>query len=203
MRKIGAIVLAAGGASRMGQVKQLLIYEGKPLVWRATQAALTGGCEPVVVVTGAEAEAVAAAVKDLPVHPQLNRVWETGMGSSIRTGLEALLELDLNLAGAVVLPCDQARLEARIIAGLMERFTAAGKPIAACAYGGALGTPCCFDRSIFEELRSLDPAGGAKVLLQRHPEAVATFDWPEGVDDVDTPADWERLCQRSVRRRES
>ncbi len=65
--RIGAVVLAAGAASRMGAPKQLLPFEGASLVRRAAQAAIAAGCEPVVVVTGSHAKEVLQALVDLPV----------------------------------------------------------------------------------------------------------------------------------------
>ncbi len=41
--RIGAVVLAAGGSSRLGRPKQLVVHEGLPLVARAAQAALETG----------------------------------------------------------------------------------------------------------------------------------------------------------------
>ena len=58
--KIGAVVLAAGSSSRLGQPKQLLIYRGTTLVRRSAQAALDAGCAPVVVVLGVERERITA-----------------------------------------------------------------------------------------------------------------------------------------------
>ena len=87
--KLGAILLAAGGSSRMGAVKQLLEVGGKPMVARAVDAALGSGARPVVVVLGANAEAVGAAIADRPVIAARNAQWEEGMASSLRTGLAA------------------------------------------------------------------------------------------------------------------
>jgi molybdenum cofactor cytidylyltransferase len=195
MKRIGAIVLAAGGASRMGQPKQLLAFQGKTLVRRAAESALQGGCEPVVVVTGAATQSVTDAVKDLPVHPRFNSQWSTGMGSSITAGIRSLLMLDPHIEAAIILPCDQARIDSGVISVLIERFVAAGKPIAACVYSGTIGTPCCFDQSMFAQLQSLNGDSGAKSLLRRHVDQVSTFDWPQGAFDVDTPDDWQLLCQ--------
>ena len=62
--RIGAMILAAGSGSRMGEIKQLILVEGKSLVRRAAQAALDGGCDPVTVVTGAYSSQVAAELAE-------------------------------------------------------------------------------------------------------------------------------------------
>ena len=56
--QIAAILLAAGGGSRMGRTKQLLRAGGQSLVRRAATAAIDAGCRPVTVVTGSDADAV-------------------------------------------------------------------------------------------------------------------------------------------------
>ena len=57
MRNIGAVVLAAGGSSRLGQPKQLLKFRGETLVRRVVGAA-EAGCDPIVVVVGETGAAI-------------------------------------------------------------------------------------------------------------------------------------------------
>jgi len=56
MRNIGAVILAAGESSRLGQPKQLVQFRGKSLVRRVVEAAKQAGCSPIVVVTSGDAE---------------------------------------------------------------------------------------------------------------------------------------------------
>ncbi|MGC9348539.1 MAG: nucleotidyltransferase family protein, partial [Anaerolineae bacterium] len=56
--KIAAIVLAAGGSRRFGRPKQLLRWNGHPLITHIADTAWTAGLSPVIVVVGAEADAV-------------------------------------------------------------------------------------------------------------------------------------------------
>ncbi|HEX4054322.1 MAG TPA: nucleotidyltransferase family protein [Tepidisphaeraceae bacterium] len=195
MLSIGAIILAAGSSSRLGQTKQLLHINGESLVRRAARAALDGGCRPVVVVTGAHADAVGAELVDLPVVVSFNSSWSAGMGTSIRSGLAALLAKDSGIGGAVVLVCDQPRLGADIVRDLLSAWLAGGKPMGACEYAGTLGPPCCFDRSMFGSLSQIADADGAKKLLMADPRNVQTLTWAAGSNDIDTPEDWHRLCE--------
>ena len=55
---IGAIVLAAGASSRMGAPKQLLPIDGVPLLARTVEVLLATPVWPVVVVLGANADAM-------------------------------------------------------------------------------------------------------------------------------------------------
>ncbi|HKG12318.1 MAG TPA: NTP transferase domain-containing protein, partial [Pyrinomonadaceae bacterium] len=91
---VGAVILAAGSSSRMGSPKQTLQYGGESLLRRAALAALGAGCRPVIVVTGANAELSRRELDGLDVREVLNTLWETGMASSVRAGVEGLVGAD-------------------------------------------------------------------------------------------------------------
>ena len=198
MMSVGGIVLAAGSSSRMGQLKQLLRLDGKSLVRCAAEAALGGGCQPVVIVTGAGALEVAAELRDLPVKTAMNLEWSKGIGTSIRAGLAALLEDTPGIDAAAVMVCDQYRLDADAVRVLLSAWSAAGKPMAASQYAGTVGTPCCFGRDLFAALGQIADTDGAKKLLTSDPGKVQVVAWPAGADDVDTPEDWHRICKATV-----
>ncbi|MGA2602318.1 MAG: NTP transferase domain-containing protein, partial [Bryobacteraceae bacterium] len=69
MLKSAIIVLAMSGS------KQLLEFQGKPLVRHAADAACGSGCSPVVVVLGAWAKEMRAALDGLRVEVVVNRRW--------------------------------------------------------------------------------------------------------------------------------
>src|SRR3954447_7919669 len=88
-RPVAAVVLAAGGGRRYGMPKALVEYEGSLLVERAVRTA-AAVCDPVLVVLGAQAVDVWRTA-DLGGATVLgNRDWESGMASSLRTGLDGL-----------------------------------------------------------------------------------------------------------------
>ncbi len=84
---VAGIILAAGESSRYGRPKQLLDFHGQPFVRVVAKTALAAGLSPVVVVTGANADEVEAAVQDLDVIIVRNENWKEGQASSIRAGL--------------------------------------------------------------------------------------------------------------------
>ena len=89
---IAGIVLAAGESARFGQPKQLLDWHGQPFVHAVAQNAIDAGLSPVVVITGANAEQVGAAVTDLDVKVVRNDEWKSGQGSSIKAGVLSLIQ---------------------------------------------------------------------------------------------------------------
>ncbi|NLF02572.1 MAG: NTP transferase domain-containing protein, partial [Anaerolineales bacterium] len=92
MKQIAAIILAAGSSSRFGQPKQLVDWQGTPLVTRVASTAWRAGLAPIIVVLGSHAEQVGAAVRRaaLPTQTVMNWRWEQGLSTSVQTGLMAL-----------------------------------------------------------------------------------------------------------------
>jgi molybdenum cofactor cytidylyltransferase len=197
MGSMGVMILAAGGSTRMGRAKQLLRIGGESLVHRTARAAVESGCRPIFVVTGAGADAIASEVSDLPVKCALNADWEKGMGGSIRAGLRAILANDPTAEAAAILLCDQPGVEPAVLRELFAAFSNGLKPIAACRYAGTLGPPCCFEKSMFEELLQLGDGEGAKRILMKDAARVTAMEWVGGESDLDTPGDWERFQRNS------
>jgi molybdenum cofactor cytidylyltransferase len=190
---IGLILLAAGSSTRMGRPKQLLSYRGTTLLRHAALTALETGFGPVVVVLGAEADRCRAEIADLPVHSVVNDSWQEGMGTSIRTGIAQLISLASNLEAILIVLHDQPMINA---AKLRELAAARvpGHCAVAAAYGGTLGAPALFARELFDELAALDGNQGARRILDVHRDRVSRMEMPEALEDIDTPADYERLA---------
>lgn len=187
--KIAAVILAAGGSARMGRPKQLLRDQGETLVRRIAHTGLLAGCDPVLVVTGREHDAIAEELRDLAATLVPNDNWERGMGTSLRAGVNALPAV----GAAFVLTCDQPQVTAELLLEMIERQRESDKPIVACEYAGTIGVPVLFLACYFAELRSLGDDAGAKSLLRSQPNEVATLSFPGGAVDLDTPEDYERV----------
>src|SRR5688572_4387987 len=190
---VGAVILAAGSSSRMGRPKQTLEFQGMSLLRRATLAALDARCRPVVVVTGAHAELSRRELDQLDVREAFNSDWETGMGSSVRTGIEHLTSIDADVAAVVLLLCDQPHVTANVVSSLVAAHHTTGKPLIASAYGESFGVPALFSRMLFAELTQLAGSSGAKEIIKRHAAEAHFLPFPEGGVDVDTPDDFSYL----------
>ena len=194
MQKIGIIILAAGASTRMnGEPKQLLEFEGKTLLRRAAETALSSGAHPIVIVLGANAEKLLPEIKDLPILPAINENWATGMGGSIKTGLSVLLTENRGIEAAILMLCDQPFVTAETLNRLVETFQKTNKPIAACQYADTIGVPALFVREMFAELSALQGDAGAKAVIKKHAAAIARTPAPEAAFDVDTQADFQKL----------
>lgn len=189
MNPVAAIVLAAGGASRMGRAKQTLLFEGEPLVARAARAALEAGCDRVIVVVGAYGLAVKSAATMQGVTFVENPRWAEGLASSLRAGLAAAESAE----AVLLLLADEPHVDAAVLRRLREAFDHGGRVAAACAYSGVVGPPAIFRSSLFGDLAALKGDEGARRMLARDPQQVALVDFPLGALDVDTPVDAARL----------
>jgi molybdenum cofactor cytidylyltransferase len=189
--KTGAIILAAGQASRFGSPKQLLEWDGLTLLDRACRTALEAGCHPVLRVLGAHSEQIlqvsyVEGVETL-VHPR----WQEGMGSSLAAGVARLLELAPDLDSLFILLPDQPL----VTPGLLRQYLEKRAPILLCDHGTATGPPAFFGREHFPPLMGLRGDQGAKSIAARHPESLVTIPFPDAAWDLDTPEAWDRFIR--------
>lgn len=188
--RVGGLVLAAGQASRYGGPKVLEKLGGRTLLEHALDALGDGGCEPVLVVLGAHAEAIRHTV-ELPTvvwNPQ----WPSGMGSSLRVGLDALPP---ELEAVVVALADQPLVGAEVVRRLVLAGQA-GADAAVATYAGRPRNPVLLTRPVFAEVAAGARGDrGARDWLRAHPERVVPVPCDDAGDpaDVDTPADLARL----------
>lgn len=192
-RNIAVILLAAGNSSRLGRPKQLLSYHDQTLLQHTLQAASDSVAHPIVVVLGAYSDAVEKVVDHGTAHVITNPDWQEGMASSVRRGLEALLEIDPLVEGAVMMVCDQPFVTAELLDNLIRRYLETGKAIVASSYGQTFGPPALFHKSLFPELLGLKGDVGAKGLIFKHPHDLESIPFPEGDIDVDTEADYQKF----------
>jgi CTP:molybdopterin cytidylyltransferase MocA len=187
--KLATVVLAAGAATRFGGRKQLALLDGRPLLEHALAIAAAGGTDLTVVVLGAYAEEIEAAV-DLG-DAQVVRApdWELGRAASLRAGLAALpadVEAALITLGdePYVSPAAGARLLAARRPGLAAlRASYAGRP----------GHPVLVERALFAELEGPGDRKPGQILKAAGALLVPCDDLGISVD-IDTPAQLAELA---------
>lgn len=179
----------------MGYAKQLILHNGKPLVTHAAEAALAADAAPVIVVLGARAEDIRPALSHLAgVTTVLNADWESGLASSLATGLRAALH-DTTWDGVIATLADQPLADASVLRRIVTEF-AAGARIVASGYAGVPGVPALFGREHVPELLSLTGDTGAGPWLRSRARDTAIVPLDSAMLDVDTPADVRRLDDR-------
>jgi molybdenum cofactor cytidylyltransferase len=190
--QITGVILAAGGASRMGRPKQLLDWGGRPLVRVAAEQALASRLDAALAVVGAASAEVTAALAGLPLRIVPCPDYASGQSASLRTGIGAL---GPEVAAALVLLADQPFVTAAIIDRLIAEWRANAAPIVAPVYRGVRGNPVLFARALFPELLAVTGDRGARQVIASDPARVATvpFEDDRPLADIDTPEEYERL----------
>jgi molybdenum cofactor cytidylyltransferase len=196
MSRVGAIVLAAGQASRFRAgggtdlTKLVAKLDGKPIVRRAVEAALAARARPVVVVTGYARDSVEAALADLDIRVAFNPKFASGLASSLSAGVSVLPK---DVVGALVLLGDMPWIEPTLIDTLIDAFLARKGPLAAVPLReGRRGNPVLLGRELFEVALRLTGDEGARRLIGAlsADELVEVEASGVGVTfDVDTPSD--------------
>lgn len=186
------VVLAAGEARRFGRPKQLLDYHGQPFVRSTARAALEAGLSPVLVVTGAGAEEVQAALEGLSVEVVHNPHWRQGQGASIRAGVGTLGE---RAGSAIFLLADQPQVTPAVLRALRRRHAAGLPPVVAPLVGERRANPVLFDRLTFPDLMALTGDVGGRALFDRYPPVHLPWHDESLLLDVDTAEDYRKLMR--------
>jgi molybdenum cofactor cytidylyltransferase len=148
---------------------------------------------PVIAILGANADLIQTNLDVPGLNIVLNENWEEGMASSLRKGLFSMNEMYPQIDGVIILVGDQPYINNQHIEQLIDSQKKSGLPISACSYAGIMGTPALFYKTIFPELMLLEGDIGAKKIIEKRKQDVATVFFDKGVIDIDTVEDYENL----------
>jgi CTP:molybdopterin cytidylyltransferase MocA len=176
----------------MGRPKALLASGDRTFVRRVLDTLRAAEVPDAVVVVRPEADDVVREIAHAGfgravVNPDPSR----GQLSSLLTGLDALDHP--RVIAVLVTLVDVPLVAPATIATLLARALTSTAPIVRATYRGRHGHPVIFKRALFQELRSADPATGAKAVMRAHAIDDVEVDDPGVVEDVDTPDDYRRV----------
>lgn len=196
--RVGAVVLAAGRSTRMGQPKQTLAWgEDQTLVGAVVAGLLASELSEVIVVTGLAREAVEASLRPLLGAGQARLrlahnadYATTEMARSLQVGLDSLAP---NIQAVLVALADQPELDPGVVAALIQRWRETQAAVVAPFFDGQRGHPLLFDRAMWGAIRALPGNANPRAAL----EAADTLERVEAgraaiVRDIDTPEDYAR-----------
>lgn len=191
----GIILLAAGSSSRLGHNKLLVVIDGMTLLEHTLQAATHSISDEILVVLGAKQEENQQLLDEFNIETIINKNWSKGIGSSIKCGIEALLNKRKKLDAVIISVCDQPYLSSNIFDQLIEKYKDSGKPIVASDYSASIGVPVLYDKSMFAELKQIPDEHGAKkhILVHAEKEIMTTIPFPKGDVDIDSMDDIKNL----------
>ena len=190
--RLVGMVLAAGQSSRMGSENKLLVeFLGKPLVRHVTETMITAGIDELTIVIGYQADQVAAALADLPVHLLFNPDFAAGQGHSVAAGIGAL---DGVVTDVLIALGDMPLITVEILQNLVAAHLACvdhQRQITLPSCDGKRGNPIIWGGAFFPELKQLRGDAGGRQVLQDHLAAHNPVEIlsPAIFCDIDTTAD--------------
>lgn len=200
---VGAVVLAAGLSSRMGQPKQLLPWSGTSMLHHVVNTLLAGGAQPstTVVVIGHEHEAILQTLKDLPVQTALNPDYADGsMLHSLQVGLSFLNSLPTPPQAILVALGDQPQIQSEVARHVIERWRLSRALVVAPSFNKKRGHPMLFSREFWPHVFAAPSQGSPRDLLANFADKIdyLSVESDDILRDIDTPAEYQQELGRRV-----
>ena len=194
--KVSATILAAGQSSRMENGNKLLLpINGIPMISHVCNTVLKAALDPVVVVTGCDNELVTQAIPTAINEIIYNSHWQSGMASSIYSGISALPK---NIDGNMIILGDMPMLSKNTLGLLIDEFSVQqGNHIIYPIYEDRQANPVIFPKKYFQEILSTTGDLGCKKVLKRYPDDAVgvSIGLLEVVFDCDNEDDYFRLLE--------
>lgn len=195
MAQFSALLIAAGGSTRLGQPKPLLPWQGMSLMQYQVRALAEAGVAEIVVVLGDRARDVAPFVRGARnIKTIINPLYQQGKTTSIKAGLR---EIGRGMEGLLLLAVDQPR-PPHILARLVQEHLERKAPITQPVYEGKLGHPLLFAIKLMPELLAItEETLGVRDVVERHRRQVheVPVDSPVVLLDINTEEDYRRAQQ--------
>jgi len=191
-KKIGAIILAAGLSSRMGNFKALLPFDGIPTLSFIIRTAKLAGIQNIIVVTGHNADQLETIIKEENVKAAFNEHYQDGMFTSVQTGVTAL---DSDMDAFFLLPVDYPLIPPKVLLDLMALYRKNPDSFFVPCYHGKKGHPPIFPMTMAKNILSSQGEGGLKAITRSHEDQMIKVetDFEAVVMDMDTPEDYKEL----------
>jgi molybdenum cofactor cytidylyltransferase len=190
--RIGAVILAAGMSSRMGEAKQLLRLGENTLLGQVVENVRGSSVDEIVLVLGHAAETIKERVAIQSLKVVINEAYRQGMGTSLRAGLSALAA---DVDAALIVLADQPFVRAATLDLLIDQYQQSNAQIVIPIYKGFRGNPVLLDRSVFSEVMALSGDIGCRAIFGNHLEGIVKVPVEDvGILlDLDSKDDFERL----------
>ncbi len=188
---IAIAILAAGGSSRMNQIKQLLPVGSKTMIETVVDQAEASKADRCILVLGANASTIRAAISTSGTLECIeNDIWQKGISTSIHCAIE-LIQNDKYVDSLLIMLGDQPLITTKFLDEMIECHGKNQTKIIATKYQQELGVPALFPKSYFADLLQLKGDSGARKLLQ-HTNNVVSISGAN-TTDVDTKQDYDGL----------
>lgn len=188
-KKVAGVILAAGGSSRFGEIKQLLPWKNKNIINTVVETAALAGLDPILVVLGANAGLIQASLDNETVQVVNNTDWDKGQSTSLKAGVTAIRH---TVDGVLFLLCDQPHLTVNLVDAVVEEGLRSGKVVTPII-DDRRANPVYFPASCFPLFDTLEGDAGGRQIIPACPHTTLPWldDWM--ARDIDTPEDYRVL----------
>ncbi len=163
--RVSAVVLAAGMSTRMGRLKQLALFRGKPLLQIVLDGLKQTLVDEIIVILGHQADQIKGELAFGSACVVLNDNYAEGMSTSIKAGIS---HVDPNADGALIIMVDQPLLKPSTIDQIVDGFTRERSTITIPVYRGYRGNPVLVDRTVFPEMKKLTGDSGLRSVFANY-----------------------------------
>jgi molybdenum cofactor cytidylyltransferase len=175
----------------MGTSKQMLAVKGTTLLEKVISVIDEIKDASTFVVLGANADDHKKYVKDSPnIQIVVNTEWKTGIGSSIKSGLGAVVKSTPDIDGVLFVVCDQPHLSSAHLKSMVHTFQTTDSVVISSGYDDTEGVPALFEKNLFSEIFMLNDNEGAKKIIEKHYSKKVAVPFDKGSIDLDTPDDF-------------
>ena len=189
------IVLAAGKSSRNGKSNKLLTeIHNKPLIFHTVNEIINSKAKKVIIVTGRDHKEICNILKGFNVDIIHNQNYETGISSSISSGVK---HLPKNSSSTMICLADMPLLASNDYNDIIDFHQQNGgaSTIVAPYRKKTTGNPVIFGKNYFKQLCCLNGDKGGKDILDKNSENLIKFNTKsEGFYfDIDNKNDFLKL----------
>jgi len=180
---ISAILLAAGQSKRMnGENKLIKEIQGIPLIKLSVKNILASSIDELIIVLGHQKEIVEKLIdKNEKIKFVFNKNFESGMASSIKTGLNNLSE---KTEAFFICLGDMPMVNQDVYNQLIRSRN--NKEIIVPTYIGQQGNPILFSKSMKSIIISIESDIGAKKILEQNKDKILKVK----IDDINITKDF-------------
>lgn len=188
-KKVAGVILAAGGSSRFGEIKQLLPWKNKNIINTVVETAALAGLDPILVVLGANAGLIQASLDNETIQVVTNPDWDKGQSTSLKAGVAAIRQ---TVDGVLFLLCDQPHLTVNLVNAVVEEGLRSGKVVTPII-DDRRANPVYFPASCFPLFDTLEGDAGGRQIISACPHTTLPWldDWM--ARDIDTSEDYRAL----------
>jgi molybdenum cofactor cytidylyltransferase len=194
LKRIAAVIPAAGYSSRVGLFKPLLPTGTSLVIERPVHTFRQAGIEDIRVVVGHKADLLMPVLTRLGVKTVMNPNYDQGMYTSVRAGVKSLED---EIEAFFLLPADYAFVSAETIRSLLRAYEGSSFQVIYPVYQGERGHPPLISAKLRDLILAAEPEGGLRGLLEReaHNGAEIQVDDEGILIDLDSEEDYQKVIQ--------